>query len=308
MGQILDIVVSPFVPMDATHGVGEVQKIYMDSNILSSCPFIVAFAIGLNVEVEYVNTNGDHKTEKGEDYLRLNPKGRVPAMKLKSGNMITEIPMMLMSLCDQVDGAGGGLSYPVGTFERVYLLELLCWIEGLHVNVNALYDSKVNSNPMLKDYFVSKIQDDLIYFDRHVLQTKDKKYIQPHLTIADIYFYTIYKSTYPFNLSKINEYCPLLQGYMKRLHLLPKVVGAETLMTQIAKEKPQTSRLASSSVQGAGSALPQTSSSSQSKGFLRSGGSIPPQQSIQQQQQSREGSTRPASRRVSMTQVPDLQF
>lgn len=288
MGQVIDIVAAPFSPpkTDETHGVGAVQKIYMDSSLLSSSAFIVAYMIGLNLEVDHVNTSGDHYTENGENYMIVNPKGSVPALKLVSGNMITEIPIILLSLCDQVPGAGGGLSYPTGTFERIYLLELLCWLEGMHIHVASLYNPAIASSPILRDYFVGKLQEDLVYFDRHVLKTKDKKYIQPHVTVADIYFFTIFKSTYPLNLNlaKVTEECPLVQGYMKRLQLLPKIIGAEQLMAKIAKEK------------GFPPAAPPSASG------------LPVSPTPSPKRSASVGSKRPSSRRVSMTQAPDLAF
>jgi hypothetical protein len=204
----------------------------MDGEVLHSAAFIVAFSLGLNIPVDYVN-NG--MTESGEDYARITRNSNtIPTMLLKSGNLLTSTSMILMVLCDHAPGAG--LSYPHGTFERVYLFELLLWLDDLQLYVEHLAEPEVGGNPTLRSFFVKQLEERLVYFDHHIL-SRDKKYIQQHLTVADIYFFTIFKSTYPLGLSRVFELCPLIQGYMKRLHLLPKIVGAEALMAQLAKEK-----------------------------------------------------------------------
>jgi len=286
LGAVGSTVASPFRGValeDATTGVGEVKRLYMDSSLLNSAAFLVAFSIGLNIEIEFVNTKGDYKTESGKDFLLINPKGNVPALEMKTGNVITELPMILLVLCDQVSGAGGGLSYPSKTWERVYLHEQLCWIEKMHYHAQSLYDPKVSSNPTLRDFFLERLSDDLLYFEKNVLFTKEKekvlmqqqqanarasgvlgaaggaiglgaaaagsqpvleplpekKYIQPHLTVADLYFYCVYRATYPFTnqLAATFERCPLIGSYVKRLRILPKIVGAEQLLASMTREK-----------------------------------------------------------------------
>ena len=287
LGAVGSTVASPFRGValeDATTGVGEVMRVYMDSSLLNSAAFLVAFSIGLNIEIDFVRTTGDYKTESGKDFLLINPKGNVPALEMKSGNIITELPMILLVLCDQVSGAGGGLSYPGKTWERVYLHEQLCWIESMHYHVRSLYDPKVSSNPTLRDYFLERLANDLLYFEKNVLFTKEKekalmqqqqanarasgimgaaggviglgtsaaagsqpvleplpekKYIQPHLTVADLYFYCVHRATYPFTnqLAATFERCPLIGSYVKRLRILPKVAGAEQLLVSMARDK-----------------------------------------------------------------------
>ena len=219
-------------PEDATHGVGLPEKLYMDSLTLHSAVFIVAYAVGLNIEVDYVT---DNRTETGEDYSKISPEGTLPLMLLKSGEKLSTAGMQFLVLCDMVPGCG--LHYPHGTFERVKLLELLLWLDDLQLMVDFLCDPDVSSNAVLRSFFVEKLGERLVYFDHHIL-ARDKQFIQAHLTVADIYFYTIYKATYPLNLpGSVTENCLLIQGYMKRLHLLPKIVGAERLLAQLAKER-----------------------------------------------------------------------
>ena len=238
MGQVLDVVVSPIAGLVApkkteeSHSIGSVVKIYMDADVLHSSVFIVAYALGLNIEVDFVK---DEKTESGDDFLKINSEGTLPLSRLTSGNYLTTISMQLMVLCDACPAAGMG--YPEGSFERVYLFELLLWLDDMQKMVEYLHEPEVSGNPTLRAFFVKQLEDALVHFDRHILNKKCK-YIQGHVTVADVFFFTIFKATYPLNLSsKVQESCQLLQGYVKRLHLLPKIVGAEQLLSKLEKER-----------------------------------------------------------------------
>lgn len=232
MGQVLDVFVSSGKG-EETHGVTSPVKLYLDRGFASRGCFILAFAVGLNIPVEFVE---DGITESGKDYYQIHPEGSTPTMKLKSGEQIlTSCAMILMTICDLYPACG--LSYPNGTFERVYLFEQLLWLDDLQLLVEYLHEPAVESNPSMRAFFIAKLEERLLYFDKQILRNREKKFIQQHLTVADIYFYTIWKATYPLGLSRVNELCPLLQGYMKRLHLLPQIIGGEALLDQLSKEK-----------------------------------------------------------------------
>lgn len=66
------------------------------------------------------------RTEAGEDYLAINPKGKVPALKLGSGDVLTENAVVLQFVADQKPEAG--LIPPAGTFERYRAIEGLNFI------------------------------------------------------------------------------------------------------------------------------------------------------------------------------------
>jgi len=66
------------------------------------------------------------RTEAGEDYLAINPKGKVPALRLESGELLTENAVVLQYVADQAPQAG--LIPPAGTFERYRAMEGLNFI------------------------------------------------------------------------------------------------------------------------------------------------------------------------------------
>src|ERR1700686_4825452 len=65
------------------------MKLYYSPGACSLSPHIVATEAGIPVELEKVNL-AEHKTETGEDYMKINPKGYVPALRLDDGGVLTE--------------------------------------------------------------------------------------------------------------------------------------------------------------------------------------------------------------------------
>ena len=67
-----------------------------------------------------------HKTEHGDDYTKINPKGYVPALQLDSGDLLTEVGVVLQYLSDQKKDLH--LMAAAGTLERYHQMEWLNFI------------------------------------------------------------------------------------------------------------------------------------------------------------------------------------
>ena len=65
------------------------MKLYYSTGACSLSPHIVLREAGFSFELEKVNL-GSKKTASGGDYLEVNPKGYVPALRLDSGDVLTE--------------------------------------------------------------------------------------------------------------------------------------------------------------------------------------------------------------------------
>ncbi|APX15706.1 glutathione transferase GstA [Phaeobacter inhibens] len=93
-----------------------------------ACPLASHIALqetGRPFEIEAVDTAAG-RTEGGADYLAINPKGYVPALRLEDGSILTEGPAILQYIADSHPEAG--LAPAAGTFARARMQEQLNWI------------------------------------------------------------------------------------------------------------------------------------------------------------------------------------
>jgi len=101
------------------------MKLYLKPGACSLSPHIVLEEAGLKYETEVVDLQ-KKVTASGADYLKINPKGYVPALQLDNGDVITEVPAILQYLADQVPGKK--LAPANGTIERYRLQGWLTFI------------------------------------------------------------------------------------------------------------------------------------------------------------------------------------
>src|SRR5271155_2852672 len=101
------------------------MKLYYAPGACSLSPHIVAMEAGVPVDLEKVNL-AEHKTESGQDYLTINPKGYVPALRLDDGSVLTEGPAIVQYLADQKPASG--LAPAAGTLQRYRLQEWLTFL------------------------------------------------------------------------------------------------------------------------------------------------------------------------------------
>ena len=83
------------------------MKLYYSPGACSLSPHIALLEAGLPYELVKVDIRAK-KLENGEDYLKLNPKGQVPALGLDSGEIVTEGPVIVQMIADQACGQGAG--------------------------------------------------------------------------------------------------------------------------------------------------------------------------------------------------------
>ena len=76
------------------------MKLYYTPGACSLSPHIALLEAGLPYELVKVDIRAK-KLENGEDYLKVNPKGQVPALGLDSGEIVTEGPVIVQMIADQ---------------------------------------------------------------------------------------------------------------------------------------------------------------------------------------------------------------
>src|SRR3712207_3064263 len=103
------------------------MELYYSPGTCALAPHIVARELGLSIALNEVDL-GSRKTADGRDFASVNPKGYVPALKLPSGDVLTEVAAVLQYLVDQVPVTD--LAPTHGTLERYRFLEWLTFISS----------------------------------------------------------------------------------------------------------------------------------------------------------------------------------
>lgn len=86
---------------------------------------IVLYEAGMPAEFHEVVLS-TKRTKAGDDYLVINPKGQVPALRTDEGEILTEGPAVLQYLADQAPESH--LAPPASTMERTRLQQWLNYI------------------------------------------------------------------------------------------------------------------------------------------------------------------------------------
>ncbi len=201
------------------------MKLYYSPGACSLSPHIVAEEAGIPIELEKVDL-AKHKTEGGQDYLTVNPKGYVPALRLDDGSILTEGPAIVQYLADQKPASG--LAPSAGTIDRYRLQEWLTFIgTEIHKSFSPLFNPA--STDDAKNGAKNAIGKRLTYLND---QLANKQYLMgSKFTVADAYAFTIVNWTNFVGID-LKPY-PNVVAYMSRIGGRPKVheaLKAEGLM------------------------------------------------------------------------------
>ena len=120
------------------------MKLYYAPGACSLAPHIVLNELGLPHRLIRVDLKTG-KTEQGDDFRAINPKGYVPALELDSGERLTEAAVILQYLADSVPAAG--LAPAAATAERYRLQEWLNFIATeIHKGFSPLWNAAIGSD------------------------------------------------------------------------------------------------------------------------------------------------------------------
>jgi glutathione S-transferase len=196
------------------------MKLYYSPGACSLSPHIALLEAGLPYDLIKVDLRAK-KLENGDDYLKVNPKGQVPALALDSGELITEGPVIVQMIADQATSKN--LAPAHGSSERYKLLEWLNFITAeLHKNFGPMF------SPVLADeakaFFKDRVMAKFRYIDS---QMAGRDYLMgSQFTVADGYLFTMlsWADRMKFDLSAM----PHLLAYKARVAARPKVQEALT--------------------------------------------------------------------------------
>ncbi len=194
------------------------MKLFYRPGASSLSAHIVLREAGLDFTIEKVDLVS-HRTEHGEDYLALNPKGQVPALLLDDGTVLTEVVAIVQYLADRVPDRH--LIPPAGTLSRYQALEWLNYVASeLHKSLGALFESHTPDD--YKAQLRQQIEKKLFYLDRELA---DQDFLLgTRFTVADAYLFTMltWVKALAFDLSS----APAVAHYFSRVGARPAIVAA----------------------------------------------------------------------------------
>jgi glutathione S-transferase len=205
------------------------MKLYYSPGACSLAAHIVAREAGLALDLVKVDIP-THKTEKGEDYFKINPRGYVPALEI-DGELHTEVAALVQYLADQAPQSN--LLPPAGSMERFKVQQWLAFVSSeLHKTFSPwLFHAEAadSTKQAVRDKLAVRFAElDALFATRSYL-TGDT------FTVADAYAFTIVNWS---NFLKIDlKPYPHLSAFMARVAARPKVheaLKAERLITAAA--------------------------------------------------------------------------
>lgn len=176
------------------------HTLYFTPGACSINPHIVLRELGIPFELVKVDLRAK-KNADGSDYLAVNPKGYVPALRLPDGNVLTENAVMVQYLADLAPEKK--LAPAQGSLERLRLAEALVFLATeLHKGMSPLY------NPAASAEFRASLIERLgLRWSYLASCVGDKPYLFGDFTVADSYaFYVmrawqrVHKQTLPAGL------------------------------------------------------------------------------------------------------------
>src|SRR5579859_7083167 len=117
------------------------MKLYYSPGACSLSPHIALLEAGLPYDLVKVDLRAK-KLENGDDYLKVNPKGQVPALALDNGELITEGPVIVQMIADKAPDKK--LAPASGTNERYRLQEWLNFVSAeVHKSFSPLFNPTI---------------------------------------------------------------------------------------------------------------------------------------------------------------------
>ena len=191
------------------------MKLYYSPGACSLSPHIVLRESGLAFDLVRTSTK-THKMEDGTDFYSINPKGAVPVLEIANGERLTEGPVIVQYIADQVPQKQ--LVPPAGTMARYRVQEWLNYITSeLHKAFGPLFVPTVPADA--KELFKVWIAHRLKWVDS---QLAGKQYLTGDtFTVADAYLYTVVNWTKHVGIS--TDELPSLLAFMARVGARPAV-------------------------------------------------------------------------------------
>ena len=194
------------------------MKLYYSPGACSLSPHIALLEAGLPYDLIKVDLRAK-KLENGDDYLKVNPKGQVPALQLDSGELVTEGPVIVQMIADKIPAKN--LAPERNSAERYRLQEWLNYISTeLHKSIGPMFNPALSDDA--KAFFKDRAMGKFRYVDGKLA---GHDYLMgKQFTGADAYLYVMLRwaEAIKLDLSGLSN----LLAYKDRLAARPMVQQA----------------------------------------------------------------------------------
>ena len=194
------------------------MKLYYLKGACSLASYISLCEAGLKFDGIAVDRQ-TRKTADGEDYNQVNPKGYVPALRLDSGEVLTENVNVLQYIADHAPP--GKLAPPAGTFERYRLIEWLAFVNSeIHKAISPVFYPTATDD--VKTFAKNNLTRRLDWLDKD--WGKRQFLMGDQFTVADAYLFVVlgWLPRVGFDMAK----WPNLKAFHERVRERPSVQQA----------------------------------------------------------------------------------
>lgn len=201
------------------------MKLYYSPGASSLAPHIIACEAELDIEFDRVDLN-TQTTASGVLFRKINPKGKVPALSLCTGEVLTEVSVILEYLADRMPDRR--LLPELGSLARYRVQEWIGFIgTELHKGFDPLWDALMPD--AARRLAIRSLQRRIAYLDSCL---EGKSYLTgEHFTVADAYCFTVLNWA-RFHRLDLADYAAV-QAFMQEVANRPMVrraMEAEGLM------------------------------------------------------------------------------
>jgi glutathione S-transferase len=194
------------------------MKLYYSPGACSLAPHIVLNETGLSYEAVLAPTK-TKKLPDGTDYYTINSKGYVPTLELDDGTRLTEVPVLLQYLADQVPDKK--LAPAAGTMPRYRLQEWLNFVTSeLHKGIGGLFNPAMpeEAKALMRERATTRLK----WVDQ---QLEGRDYTMGNaFSVADAYLFVVANWTghLGIDISSLKN----LSAFMDRMRARPAVQAA----------------------------------------------------------------------------------
>jgi glutathione S-transferase len=201
------------------------MRLFYSPGACSLAPHIVAREAGIDLDLAKVDL-ASKRTEAGEDYSAINPKGGVPALAASNGSILTEAAVLIQYLADLAPEAG--LLPQQGAIDRYRALEWLNFIATeLHKGFGPLWrpDTPSEMREIVKATLAIKFN----YLEKHLAGRAFL--LGERFSAADAYAFTVLSWAAYMNIDLARW--SNVSSYVQRVGARPRVreaLAAEGLL------------------------------------------------------------------------------